>query len=64
MPNAKAKPAMCSPRAIVRAIERCNRISNPAVVETAYFTVHVRKLRQDRVAQSFVINIIDKAKIE
>ncbi len=62
MLSRKVKPVACPPRAILRAIERCSRICNPAVVETLKFTVHVRKLYEDPLTQTLVINIVDKTK--
>ena len=64
MHSPKAKVAACSPRAILRAIERCSRICNPAVVETPKFTVHVRKSYEDSVTQTFAVSIINKTKFE
>ncbi len=64
MSNAQSRPITCPPRAILRAIARCDLRCNPAVVETPKFTVHVRKLHEDPATHTFVINIIEKIKIK
>jgi hypothetical protein len=48
--------------AILEAIQRCERLCNPAVVEKRSFTIHVRQLPASE-GKGWVVRIIDKEAI-
>ena len=48
--------------AILEAIQRCERLCNPAVVEKRWFSVHVRQLPASE-GKGWVVRIIDKESI-
>ena len=49
-------------KAICDAIERCETVGNPAVVEKRAFTVHVRKLPAAE-GKGWIVRVIDKQSV-
>jgi hypothetical protein len=49
--------------AIFKAILRCERVCNPAVIEKRMFSIHVRQLPASE-GKGWVVRIIDKESID
>ena len=59
-PIAQKDRKLSLPRvAILAAIQRCERLCNPAVVEKRWFSIHVRQLPAGE-GRGWVVRIIDK----
>lgn len=61
MSRYKSKPLEIPREALLKAIDRCEHGTNPAIVETRKCVVHVRKQFDGSVSMAWVIRVIGKS---